>query len=105
MSEDLEKRIDSVLSNLDDTRRAFLLKLLVGGFIGAPLISSIALTGDCQAAETKDFYLKANGTDIKGDSTGKTKGSGEKTGKFKGNGEVGEKFKGSSEGTPIKGKR
>lgn len=94
MSKDLEKRIDSVLSDLDDTRRGFLLKLLVGGCVAAPLISSIGLTGDCQA---KDQFLKING--VKGEE----KHKGEGTGKFKGNGEVGRKIKGSGGGTDIKG--
>jgi hypothetical protein len=85
MSKDLEKRIDSVLSTMDDTRRGFLQKLLVGGCIAAPLISSIVLTGDCQAKD--DYFLKKQGQPesdkkVKGGGTD-IKGSGEGPGKIK----------------------
>jgi predicted amidohydrolase YtcJ len=51
MNKDLEKSVDGDLSALDNSRRAFLLKLLLGGCVGAPLISQIGLTGECQAKD------------------------------------------------------
>ena len=71
MSKDLEKRIDSVLSAIDDTRRAFLRKLLVAGCMAAPLISSIVLVEGCS----------------QGEEPGKGKGKGEGPGEGKGKGE------------------
>lgn len=58
MNKDLEKSIDGDLPALDNSRRAFLLKLLVGGCATAPLISSLGLSGECQA---KDRSGKSDG--------------------------------------------
>jgi hypothetical protein len=86
MSNDLEKRIDRILFALNDTRRAFLRKLLVGGCIGVPLISSIGLMAGCQD-----------------EGPGKGKGKGEGPGWIKGKGEGPEEGIGKGEG-PDEGK-
>jgi predicted amidohydrolase YtcJ len=56
MSKDLEKNTGGDLPVLGNSRRAFLLKLLVGGCSTTPLISSLGLSGECQAKDSSGKF-------------------------------------------------